>query len=256
MNDRPNNVKSLRFLLFNIAYATGPLRGAYHNVVSAHRYLRSERHHIDRICSYIEELAPDVTGLVEVERGSLRNQRVDQVAVIARHLAHHYTYGCKYGRRSVCRFLPILRQQGNVLLGREELTRQAQHFFPVGAKRLIMEVEISELRIFLVHLAITRRVRRRQIGMLQEVIGEKNGQPTIVAGDFNAFGGHSELAELLRHTGLRTLNREHAPTYPAYKPRKELDFILCSPEIEVDHFAVDAGTRLSDHLPLVADLRY
>lgn len=249
-------MKSLRFLLFNIAYATGPLQSAYHNVVSAHRYLRSERHHIDHICSYIEGLAPDVTGLIEVERGSLRNQRVDQVAVIARHLSHHYTYGCKYGRRSLYRFLPILRQQGNVLLGREELTRQAQHFFPVGAKRLIMEAEISNLRIFLVHLAITKRVRQRQIRMLQGVIGRRTGQPTIVAGDFNAFGGHSELDELLHHAGLRTLNREHVPTYPAYKPRKELDFILCSPEIEVEHFAVDTTTRLSDHLPLVADFRY
>ena len=249
-------MKSLRFLLFNIAYATGPLRGAYHNVVSAHRYLRSERHHIDHICSYIENLVPDVTGLIEIERGSLRNQRVDQVAVIARQLAHHYTYGCKYGRRSVYRCLPILRQQGNVILGREELTRQAQHFFPVGTKRLIMEVEISELRIFLVHLAVTRRVRRRQIGMLQDVIGKGTGQPTIVAGDFNVFGGHSELDELLRHAKLRTLNRKHVPTYPAYKPRKELDFILCSPEIEVEHFAVDANTRLSDHLPLIADIQY
>lgn len=249
-------MKPLRLLLFNIAYATGPPRGAYHHVVSAHRYLRSERHHINHICSYVEELAPDVAGLVEVERGSMRNQRVDQVAVIARRLSHHYCYGCKYGRRSVYRFLPILRQQGNVLLGREELTRHAQHFFPVGAKRLIMEAEVSGLRIFLVHLAVTRRVRERQIHMLQNIVGDGNAQPTVVAGDFNVFGGHGELDALLRHTGLQTLNRDHTPTYPAYKPRKELDFVLCSRDIRVLNFTVDAETRLSDHLPLVADISY
>lgn len=245
---------SLRLLLFNIAYGTGPLRGPYHNIVSAYRYLRSDRHHIEDICEYVEELAPDIAGLVEVERGSVRNGRQDQVALIARALSHHFSYDCKYGRNSFYRLLPILGQQGNVVLAKEAPVHQDQHFFPVGTKRLVMEAHVLGLRIILVHLAVTRRVRRRQIKMLHSIIGEPGEQPTILAGDFNVFGGAAELAELMAYTGLRTLNEGHVATYPAYAPRKELDFVLCSPHVGVNGFWVDTSCCLSDHLPLIADL--
>ena len=48
----------------------------------------------------------------------------------------------------------------------------------------------------------------------------------IVAGDFNTFWGEHEIALFMEASGLRSANREGLPSYPARKPRMELDFIL------------------------------
>jgi endonuclease/exonuclease/phosphatase family metal-dependent hydrolase len=42
------------------------------------------------------------------------------------------------------------------------------------------------------------------------------------------------------------------PSYPSRSPRKELDFILHSGQIEVNRFAIP-DVQFSDHLPLICD---
>ncbi len=76
----------------------------------------------------------------------------------------------------------------------------------------------------------------------------------IVAGDYNTFWGEHEMALFMEAAGLRSANRERLPSYPARRPRMELDFILHTRGIEVDAFSVPAVT-FSDHRPLVCDFR-
>jgi endonuclease/exonuclease/phosphatase family metal-dependent hydrolase len=52
--------------------------------------------------------------------------------------------------------------------------------------------------------------------------------------------------------GLRSANRERLPSYPARRPRMELDFILHTRGIEIDAFEVPDVT-FSDHRPLICD---
>jgi endonuclease/exonuclease/phosphatase family metal-dependent hydrolase len=42
------------------------------------------------------------------------------------------------------------------------------------------------------------------------------------------------------------------PSYPSRSPRKELDFILHSAQIEVNRFEIP-DVQFSDHLPLICD---
>ncbi len=76
----------------------------------------------------------------------------------------------------------------------------------------------------------------------------------IVAGDFNTFWGEHEMALFMEATGLRSANRQRLPSYPARRPRIELDFILYSRGIEIDAFEVPDVT-FSDHRPLICDFR-
>jgi endonuclease/exonuclease/phosphatase (EEP) superfamily protein YafD len=76
----------------------------------------------------------------------------------------------------------------------------------------------------------------------------------IVAGDFNTFWGEHEMALFMEAAGLRSANAERLPSYPARRPRMELDFILHTEGIEVDSFSVPDVT-FSDHRPLVCDFR-
>jgi len=77
-------------------------------------------------------------------------------------------------------------------------------------------------------------------------------RPVIVAGDFNAFHGDRELQLFTIATGLNSANGQGQPSHPSRSPRRQLDYILHSPEIHVTRFQVPQVT-FSDHAPLVCD---
>jgi endonuclease/exonuclease/phosphatase family metal-dependent hydrolase len=242
----------MRFLLYNIAYGTGSPRGYAHRALTMHRYLRSHRHHIESLHDFIGGLNPDVVGLVELDTGSFRAGGANHAIEIARLLAHDYAYSSKYRHGSLGRLLPILRHQGNALFANGKLREREHHWLPVGFKRLVLEAQVHGIRFLLVHLALNKHTRTKQIEYLIRIIGESR-TPVIVAGDFNTFQGADELLALMDQTGLKTVNQAGHATYPAWGARKELDFILCSSRIRVDDFQVLSEVKLSDHLPLLLD---
>ncbi len=75
----------------------------------------------------------------------------------------------------------------------------------------------------------------------------QTARPYIVAGDFNAFTGEKEIRLLQAASKLESANCRNLPSYPNWRLRRHLDFILHSPEIEV------SLVQLSDHLPLIID---
>ena len=151
----------------------------------------------------------------------------------------------KYGPTSFLSRMPYLKSQTNALLARSD-SEEKKHYFPCGTKKLILERESDGITVFLVHLGLSRRVRVRQLDYLRELLPK--GRPIVLAGDFNTFRGeNAELAEFMRDTGLVNANTAHQATYPAWKPLKQLDYILVSPQIEVEHFEV-IPVLYSDHL--------
>ena len=125
------------------------------------------------------------------------------------------------------------------------------HYFDTGIKRLIIELEMEDVAVFLVHLSLKYRHRHLQLRRLYDLI-EETKKPVIVAGDFNTFWGENEIYLFKKAAGLMSANTEGISTYPSRAPRKELDFILHQQGIEVTGFEVPQ-VRHSDHLPLVCD---
>ena len=123
--------------------------------------------------------------------------------------------------------------------------------FDTGIKRLIIELEMDNFAVFLVHLSLKYRHRHLQLRRLHDLI-DVTEKPVIVAGDFNTFWGENEIYLFKRATGLRSANTDSLPSYPSRAPRKELDFILYQEGIEVTDFDIPQ-IRFSDHLPLVCD---
>ena len=74
----------------------------------------------------------------------------------------------------------------------------------------------------------------------------------IVAGDFNTYWGDHEIYLFMQAAGLANANARGLPSYPSSSPRKELDFILHSAQIEVNRFEIP-DIQFSDHLPLICD---
>jgi endonuclease/exonuclease/phosphatase family metal-dependent hydrolase len=240
----------LRLLIYNIRYATGT-GPAFHLPLPGAGYLRSSQRVLDQITAFIKSEDPDLVGLIEVDTGSVRTRMVNQAEHVAGSIGHYTAYQCKYGTGSINHFMPIIRKQANALLAAPRVSGERFHYFDTGIKRLIIELELEGVCVFLVHLSIKYRHRQSQLRTLHDLVVQAN-KPVIVAGDFNTFWGTNEIFLFMRASGLRSANVQGLPSYPARNPRAELDFVLVSDGIEVNDFRIP-DVRFSDHRPIICD---
>ena len=240
----------MRLLLYNIRYAVGG-GASMHVPLPGAGYVLGNQSVLPEITRFIKDVDPDIVGLIEVDTGSIRSRMVNQAEKIATELGMNTSYETKYGEKSLNQMLPIVRKQGNAFMAAERVHGEKFHYFDTGIKRLIIELEMKEFAVFLVHLSLKYRHRHLQLRRLHDLI-EQTEKPVIVAGDFNTFWGENEIYLFMRAAGLTSANVNSAPTYPSRSPRKELDFVLYQEGIEVTNFDVP-DVRLSDHLPLICD---
>jgi len=149
--------------------------------------------------------------------------------------------------------VPLLNNQGNALLSRVPILRHRFHYFEQGVKRLVIEARMEMLTVFLVHLSLTYRNRQYQLEKLYRLVRDVEG-PLIVAGDFNVLWGERELDLFLGASGLISANQEGLPSHPSRAPKRQLDYILHSPEIKVVNFDIPR-VLYSDHAPLICDFK-
>lgn len=240
----------MRLLIYNIRYAIGAGVSTQMPVPGA-GYLFGNPGTLENIIEFIKACRPDVVGLLEVDLGSVRSGRVNQAESIASALGHYSSYECKYGEESLNQVLPILRKQANAFLAAPHIIGERFHYFDTGIKRLIIELELDGLVIFLVHLSLKYRHRQFQLRHLYELVSRAQ-KPVIVAGDFNTFWGESEMFLFMKAAGLRSANENKLPSYPSRIPRLELDFVLYGDGIEIQSFEIPRVIH-SDHRPLICD---
>ncbi len=240
----------MRLLLYNIRYAVGG-GASMHMPLPGAGYLLGNQSVLPDITKFIKSVDPDVVGLIEVDTGSIRSRKVNQAEKIAADLGMNTSYETKYGSKSLNKILPIIRKQGNAFLAASRVHGEKFHYFDTGIKRLIIELEMREFAIFLVHLSLKYRHRHVQLRKLYDLVNATD-KPVIVAGDFNTFWGEDEIYLFKKAAGLTSANCDSIATYPSRAPRKELDFILYQPGIEVTAFEVPQ-VKFSDHHPLVCD---
>ena len=240
----------MRFLLYNIRYAAGIGR-KFHLPVPYSGYLKHTNGNLTKIMEFIKPLNPDIIGLIEVDAGSFRSEKSNQAESIAQELQHFHVYQSKYSIDSVAQKVPVLNKQGNAILTNRKIVSQNFHYFCNGVKRLVIELELEDVSIFLVHLSIKYRHRQYQLQDLHSMV--KNiKKPVIVAGDFNVLWGDRELQLFLAATDLHNANRNGQPSHPSRAPRRQLDYIFHSPKIQVTRFQIPQ-VKFSDHAPLVCD---
>lgn len=240
----------MRFLLYNMRYATGSGL-AFNWPLPGIGYIKDTAHNLQRITDFVVATRPDIAGLIEVDTGSLRSRTINQADAIAAALGHASSYMTKYGVKSFGNHMPIMRKQGNAFITGSHISSEHIHYFDAGIKRLILELELDDLSIFLVHLSLKYRHRHYQLRHLHTLI-QTTEKPLIVAGDFNTLRGDYEIELFMAATGLKSANRLAEPSYPSHSPRKQLDFILYGKGIRVTDFHIPK-VPYSDHLPLVCD---
>jgi endonuclease/exonuclease/phosphatase family metal-dependent hydrolase len=238
----------MRLLLYNIRYGTGS-GGIFHLPWSGYFYATGNN--LKKITEFIKSQKPDIVGLVEVDAGSYRSKGLNQAELIAGAIGHYHVFESKYSNPSFGRRMPVMNKQVNAILCNEIIRHQKAHYFDKGIKRLVIELELDNLVIFLVHLSLSFSTRHCQLGDLYALV-KNTKKPCLVAGDFNAYNGDREMRLFLAATGLMNACPDGQPSYPSWSPKKQLDFIFHSQEIKINNFTVPRLT-LSDHLPLVCD---
>ena len=187
----------------------------------------------------------DIVGLQEVDTGSLRSGFVNQVQYLAERGRFNYVFD--QSNRRIGR----ISQHSNAVLSRLQPTRIEDHKLPgIIPGRGVLRVSFGQgedaLQVFIVHLALGKRGRMRQISYLAELISDY--RHIIVMGDLNCCSDSSEMGMLLRSADLCE-PVSGMPTFPSWSPSRQLDHILVSPSLQVEKVVVLAHT-FSDHLPI------
>jgi endonuclease/exonuclease/phosphatase family metal-dependent hydrolase len=230
----------MRFLLYNIRYGTG-VGKRFHFPVPYSGFLKRTNGNFHHIIEFIRSVNPDIIALIEVDSGSYRSEKSNQAEAVARELKYYPIYQSKYPVDSIVQKIPLVNKQGNALLTNNEIKCHRFHYFSEGMKRLVIELELNEISIFLVHLSLKFRHRQYQLQELHSMV-ENVDKPVIVAGDFNVFWGDRELRLFAAASGLKTANDQGHPSHPSRLPRRQLDYIFHSPEIRVTRFHSFSGT--------------
>jgi endonuclease/exonuclease/phosphatase family metal-dependent hydrolase len=121
--------------------------------------------------------------------------------------------------------------------------------------RRAIEVEIAAaagtFRLVAAHFGLSLRERRQQARRLV-AIARQHPITTVMLGDFNEWFWPASLRGALgRELPART---QHA-TFPSWYPVFRLDRVFCWPAGAMRASFVDrAARRVSDHLPVVADI--
>lgn len=250
----------LRLVTFNIAHARGlnPIQG-----LTSPRKLRLN---LRRIARLLDELAPDVVALQEIDERSRWAGNFDHLNYLRLHAGFKYAaFGINNRRTGLLNL-----SYGNAILSRHPIVTTETVVF--GAKRvgekgfLFAEIDVGGRLVPLVnlHLHFSSRAHRfRQLGRLLAWLREKQRHrrtawhlSPIVCGDLNNPGkGADVTSSLLSHLsdyGDYTLHPAKGRTFPSPLPGRLLDFVYLPA-------ACGAGTgkvvrsMLSDHRPVMVD---
>lgn len=210
----------------------------------------------ERIAKKLKKYNPDILSFVEV-RGKPVIGHDDDIQYFKKELAMPYSVRkVKYdlrGKIDIIKLIPFLNHQSNAILSKHKINQKTVIYFHEGIKRAVIRTKIifgKELSVILVHLALGEKTREKQIKELEKIV-KRNKGPVILTGDFNAYQGPSEIEELIKSSGLN-YHKIKSKTFPTYKPKERIDYILTSDNIKVKNFKI-LPIKESDHLPILLD---
>lgn len=198
---------------------------------------------LSRIGSLIGDF--DVVGLQEVDGGSLRSGFINQTEFLA--IEGRFPYWYDQTNRNLGKFA---RHSTGVLsrLCPAEVTEVKLPGMIPGRGALTLRYGHGDDALILViaHLALGQRARFRQVECIAEII--RDYRHVIVMGDMNCGTDSREIDWLVKRTALRE-PAHHLPTFPSWRPSRNLDQILVSPSLEIERIE-SLSCAFSDHLPI------
>jgi len=238
----------LRLLSYNIQAAIGT-SSFHHYVTRSWRHVLPDWRGLQRLDRIAQVLAHyDLVSLQEVDGGSLRSGFVNQVAYLADLARFEYWF------QQLNRNLGKLGQYSNGVLSRFVPYEIEDHKLPglKGRGAIVAKYGNAENTLVLVnlHLALSEKARFRQLGYVRELI--QHHEHVVVMGDMNCRSDQI-IDTPLRDTHLLQVTGNHH-TYPSWNPTRNIDHILVSPSLTINHVKV-LDYDYSDHRPIAMEVQ-
>lgn len=253
----PESHRGIRLLTLNIAHGR---RLATHQALVSKATVESN---LEAVARLIGDVDADVVALQEADGPSAWSGNFDHVEKLADlvELPHHFR-----GEHNHFGVRNANLDSGTALLTRLPLERTESHRFGrswrdtkgfVVARVPVDDWDGAQIDVVSLHLEpIVRSVRRQQIELLTRTLVQRDA-PLVVLGDFNCSWEEdaAQFRPLVRKLELSPYQPyRKAPTYPARRPWRRLDWVLISPELEFIGYRTSPHA-VSDHLPVIADIR-
>jgi endonuclease/exonuclease/phosphatase family metal-dependent hydrolase len=198
---------------------------------------------LDRIAQLVRNY--DIVGLQELDAGSLRSGYVNLTEYLSEKA--EMPFWSDQTNRRIGRFA----RHSTGLLSRYTPTEVVEHRLPgriPGRGVLFIRYGNREnsLVVLILHLALGRRTRLIQLDYISEIVNEY--QHVILMGDMNCYSDSEEMDYLINRTMMRE-PFHGMDTFPSWRPQHNIDHILVTPTLQVDHVQV-LNFSLSDHLPV------
>ncbi|WP_437359481.1 endonuclease/exonuclease/phosphatase family protein [Inquilinus limosus] len=230
MTDAP----PLRLLTWNIHAGIGPDR----------------RYDLDRVIALVRRHAPDIVALQEVDSRGRGTGPDSPFALLATALGNHTA-----AARTI---VAPDGHYGHLLISRWPLSAIKLHDLTHSRRepRCAIETMVSApggpLHLASVHLGLDFAERRHQAALLAR-IADSAARTSVMLGDFNDWTWNGAVRRSLAQV---LPGRTPQRTFPACCPILTLDRIYCRPRHALLRSWVDPqGRRVSDHLPVIAEIR-
>lgn len=243
-----DQVTSIRVLTYNIRHGQG-MDGIYD---------------LERIAEIIRGTRPDVVSLQEVDRGTERSGRTDQVRRLAEMLGMYGEFGKAIDFQGGEYGVAVLSRWPIHYADNRALPSSPPYYEPRTALTVFTRVggDGPLLQVTATHLDDARDSPDRwdQAAALNDLLVSGDGRPSILAGDFNARGD-ADLLALVERYWANVASAEAVLPQGAPTNRRGLrsDFVFFRPREGwkvVDWQVIDAPPEASDHRPVLAVLEW
>ena len=240
--------KILKIMTYNIQVAM-PSHGMRHYIMhSWHHFFPHPRRNrnLHEIAKVIKPF--DIVALQELDAGSIRSKYVNQVDFLAEEAIFPYAE-----QQTTRNFGPFARHSKG-LLCRYPIHNANHYILPSsvpgrGITTFCIGSKATPLFVVNVHLSLGSKSQSEQLDFISQLIDQY--QHVIVMGDFNM--SPTQLQELDAFQSHLHLALSDEATYPSWKPKKQLDYILLSHSLKVKKAGV-LNLSYSDHLPMFAEI--
>jgi endonuclease/exonuclease/phosphatase family metal-dependent hydrolase len=238
-----------KVVLINARRGLGPEKTFINSLKSFFFIFPTEWEKIDSLAEFIKEHKIDIIAATEMEAKSFRSKYKDQAELLSERTA--------LGQNTFfsCMKIKNIINYGNSINSTLSMIDTYNYPLPRAIERRTLgradiKIDNKTVTILVTHISWGPLARARQIKEVIRIINTiKN--PIVLAGDFNnptmfAINLISEKTRL-KSVGI-------FKTYPAHNPRRCLDHIFISPEIDLIKSYVFSEPLISDHLPVIAEL--
>ncbi|MGB5337467.1 MAG: endonuclease/exonuclease/phosphatase family protein [Gammaproteobacteria bacterium] len=244
-----NQGQRLRLLSYNVQAGISTARYRHYITQSwKHVLPHGQRFsNLDRIARLISDY--DIIGLQELDAGSMRSGFVNLTQYLSEKASLPFWYD-QTNRR-----IGRLASHSTGLITRFKPSEIVEHRLPGripgrGALFIRFGSRKESLVVLILHLALGRRTRLKQLDYISEIVNEY--RHVIVMGDLNCHSNSAEMEYLINRT-LMSEPFHGLDTFPSWRPHRNIDHILVTPTLKVDR--VNAlNYSLSDHLPIEMDI--